>query len=324
MKIKSATLSRALAEEMNARHRKMKKLEEARYQEVCSCIPRIRELDDDTKNMIYDFGRSIMGSKDGKNIQETAEMFIIQQKEEKSKLLTQNNFPADYLDKQYVCEICQDTGRIDNSLCKCVIQLAINTAFEDSGIDAAQCFENFDINLQRTPNDRIAMTKLRDAAMVYADTFPNTEKRDLLYFGEPGVGKTFLINCIGGRVLKRGYSVLKISAHRLIQLTLDTLRSEPMNRPDFILPDLLIIDDLGTEPMIQNITIETLLSILCQRQDMNKATIFSTNLDVLANENMPNSTIWSVYGERFASRLMAPKMVKIQAIHTENIRLIQK
>ncbi len=239
-------------------------------------------------------------------------------------LLAKNGFPSDYLDKQYVCEFCHDTGRIGTDLCRCVTQLAINTVFEDSGLDPKQSFEAFDINLQRTPGDRNAMAKIRDAAIAYSDSFPNNEKHDLLYFGEPGVGKTFLVNCIGGRILKRGYSVLKISAHRLIQLTLDTLRSDPSDKPDFILPDLLIIDDLGTEPMIQNITIETLLSILCQRQDMGKSTIFSTNLEVFATDNMSHETIWSLYGERFASRLMAPRIVKIQAMHTENVRLVQQ
>ena len=272
MKIKSAALSRHM----------MKRKEEARYQEVCSHIPQIREMDNDLKCMTYDIGKRIMGNKGDDSVHETARMFISAQKEEKNKLLTQNGFPTDYLDKQYVCELCHDTGRIGRDLCKCVIQLAINTAFEDSGIDPEQCFENFDINLQKTPTDRIAMTKIRDAAITYADSFPDTEKRDLLYFGEPGVGKSTM------------------------------------------LPDLLIIDDLGTEPMIHNITIETLLSILCQRQDMNKATVVSTNLDVLSNGSMPNDTIWSVYGERFASRLMAPKTVKIQAIHTENVRLVQQ
>ena len=324
MKIRSVALSRALTEEMSKRRRAMQRKEDVRYQEVCSHIPQIREMDNDLKCMTYDIGKRIMGNKGGDDVHETAQMFILSQQEERNKLLTQNGFPIDYLDKQYVCELCHDTGRIGRDLCKCVIQLAINTAFEDSGIDPKQSFENFDINLQKTPTDRIAMTKIRDAAITYADSFPDTEKRDLLYFGEPGVGKTFLVNCIGGRILKRGYSVLKLSAHRLIQLTLDTLRTDPIDRPDFILPDLLIIDDLGTEPMIRNITIETLLSILCQRQDMNKATVVSTNLDVLSSGSMPNDTIWSVYGERFASRLMAPKTVKIQAIHTENVRLVQQ
>ena len=124
------------------------------------------------------------------------------------------------------------------------------------------------------------MSRIRDAAEAYANAFPNNERRDLLYQGETGVGKTYLLNCIGGRVLERGYSVLKISAYKLIQLTLDNLRNEPSERPDYILPDLLIIDDLGTEPMIRNITIETLLSIVCERQDLDKATIIATNLAV--------------------------------------------
>lgn len=136
------------------------------------------------------------------------------------------------------------------------------------------------MNLQKNPKEQKCNEPLREAAEAYANTFPNNERRDLLYQGETGVGKTYLLNCIGGRVLERGYSVLKISAYKLIQLTLDNLRNEPSERPDYILPDLLIIDDLGTEPMIRNITIETLLSIVCERQDLDKATIIATNLAV--------------------------------------------
>ncbi len=152
------------------------------------------------------------------------------------------------------------------------------------------------------------MSRIRDAAEAYANAFPNNERRDLLYQGETGVGKTYLLNCIGGRVLERGYSVLKISAYKLIQLTLDNLRNEPSERPDYILPDLLIVDDLGTEPMIRNITIETLLSIVCERQDLDKATIIATNLAVTDEDGV--DTLQSVYGERFASRFMAPRTAK--------------
>ena len=163
------------------------------------------------------------------------------------------------------------------------------------------------------------MSRIRDAAEAYANAFPNNERRDLLYQGETGVGKTYLLNCIGGRVLERGYSVLKISAYKLIQLTLDNLRNEPSERPDYILPDLLIIDGLGTEPMIRNITIETLLSIVCERQDLDKATIIATNLAVTDEDGV--DTLQSVYGERFASRFMAPRTAKIQRVRTQNVRL---
>ena len=147
-----------------------------------------------------------------------------------------------------------------------------------------------------------------------------------------GVGKTYLINCIGCRLLTRGYSVLKISAGRLIDITMQTLRADESEKPDFILPDLLIIDDLGTEPMINNITIETLLSILCRRQDQNKATVIASNLAIADMGNRSDSadkqqiraeTISSRYGERFASRLMAPRTSKLQWIQTENVRLMR-
>ena len=324
MKIRTTALAQAISDEMLRRKRRMKKLEADRYEEVCFRVPEIRQLDSDIKAMTFDLGRSLMGSGSQKNIYDSAEMLIADYDAQKHRKLVENGFPADYLDHQYVCRDCRDTGRIGDELCRCVNQLAINILFEDSGLDPKQCFEAFDLDLQRTPSERNAMSKIRDAAICYAQNFPDNEKRDLLYIGEPGVGKTFLVNCIGGAVLKRGYSVLKISSNKLIQLTLDTLRADPSEKPDFIFPDLLIIDDLGTEPMIPNITIETLLSILCQRQDSGKATIVATNLDARASEQNPQETIWSIYSERFASRLIAPRTVKIQTIHTTNVRLVQR
>lgn len=320
MKIKSVAFSRALDNEMTQRKRRTRRIEAERKQAVYLKVPRIKELDNSISAIAFDMGKRIMSSDNPGEIREVADSLIADKQRERSELLAKNGYPADYLDKQYVCDMCHDTGRIANDLCRCVVQLAINTAFEDSGVNPNQCFANFNLDLQKNARERVAMGRIRDAAEAYANSFPNNSRPDLLYLGESGVGKTYLLNCIGGRLLERGYTVLKLNAHKLIQLTLDTLRLDPSERPDFILPDFLIIDDLGTEPMISNITIETLLSIICQRQDLGKATAFATNLELTSADGVTES-IQSMYGERFASRLIAPKIVKIQAVHTFNVRL---
>ncbi len=324
MRIKTPALSQAISDEMVKRKKQMHQLETARYNEVCSCIPGFAELDADYKSITFDIGRSIMKGTPQNSILDDAKVLLSNYEAKRRNLLIENGFPPNYLEHRFFCNECKDTGKVKSELCRCVNQLAISIQFEDSGLNAMQSFENFNLDLQKSTADRNAMSKIHDAALNYAKQFPDNEKHDLLYIGEPGVGKTYLLNCIGGEVLKRGYSVLKISSNRLIQLTLDTLRADLSEKPDFIFPDLLIIDDLGTEPMIPNITVETLLGILCQRQDSGKATVFATNLDALPSSNEANETIWSLYGERFASRIIAPRMVKTQKIRTTNIRLSSK
>ena len=66
--------------------------------------------------------------------------------------------------------------------------------------------------------------------------------------------------------------------------------SEMMNAP------ILLIDDLGTEPMLQNITIEQLFNLLNERQLNRRHTVISTNLTM--------TELKERYNERIASRLL--------------------
>lgn len=320
MKIRSAAFNQALKNELGNRRLRIARLKRERENEVYSRLPQLRSLDEDAKKTAFDLGRMLMGADDALALSEAALAAINEKRAEHERLLVENGYPADYLDPAFICPECRDTGRIGDQLCRCVTLLAVSTAFADSGIDPEKSFERFDLSLQKDERSRAAMKRILDQAIQYADSFPNNEKPDLLYFGMPGVGKTYLLNCIGARVLERGFSVLKLNSNELIRLTLDTLRASPEERPDFMLPELLIIDDLGTEPMIPNITIETLLSIVCRRQDSGKPTLFATNLSLSSNDPS-EQTLQTVYGERFASRLMAPRTVKLQAVLTENVRL---
>lgn len=319
MKIKSAVTAKVISDEMADRSRRNKRLLQARLDEVYKKCPRIHECDVQLSLLAFDMGRQLMNGENSEGIKAAADKLIKARSDEKKRLLAENGFPIDYLDDIHTCQICKDTGKIGQELCSCVVQQVVNAAFKDSGVNQNENFRNFDLSLQHEQKARNAMARILDIAVKYANDFPKNELRDLLLFGESGVGKTYLLNCIGGKVLERGYSVLKINAHRLITLTLDTMRLDPSEKPDFVLPDLLIIDDLGTEPIIPNITIETLLSIICQRQDASKATAFATNLSIVSAEG--EATLQSVYGERLSSRLVSPKTVRIQGIHTANVRL---
>lgn len=319
MRIKTAAVGRAVEAELASRNRQNKAKQRRRKTEIYKKIPAIEEIDECITSIAVDMGKRIMAAQKPDEILELAQGLIASKMSERAALLVSNGYPGNYLDEQYSCSVCHDTGRVGNELCHCVSQIAVDAAFENSGLASEQNFKNFNLDLQRDQKERLAMARIRDAALTYADAFPNSEKRDLIYSGQAGVGKTYLLNCIGRRVLEKGYSVLKINAYRLIQLTLDMLRADPDEKIDFLIPDLLIIDDLGTEPMIQNITVETLLSILCQRQDRGRATAFATNLEIFPSDDGAE-TLQTMYGERFTSRLLSPNTTKIQLIKTSDLR----
>ena len=147
MKIKSAAFCKKLENELSERKRRTRRIESSRLQEVYSRNPEIKKLDDSLATA-FDMGRQIMNAGNSEEIRGLANALIEKKQRERRELLVSSGFPADYLDPQYECTLCRDTGRTaGGELCRCVVQLAINTVFESSGVSAAQNFRNFDFPL---------------------------------------------------------------------------------------------------------------------------------------------------------------------------------
>ena len=113
------------------------------------------------------------------------------------------------------------------------------------------------------------------------------------------MGKTFLLNCIFERVTTRGFSAVRITAFRMFE----AMRQQHIGNDekftgfsDLIDAPLLLIDDLGTEPMMRNITVEYLFTLLNERAAAKRHTVVATNLTP--------AQLKERYGERVASRLL--------------------
>jgi DNA replication protein DnaC len=103
------------------------------------------------------------------------------------------------------------------------------------------------------------------------------ERRDLLWLGPPGVGKSHLVQAVGYQVLKVGFVVLYRSIFDVIR---DFLHDEALGDQDKVLarylkPDLLIIDDMGMKHLPKR-SGEYLFEIIMRRYET-RSTIMTSN-----------------------------------------------
>lgn len=232
--------------------------------------------------------------------------------EEKNNLLKKLNLPKDYLSPQFDCELCNDTGYVNNSLCSCIKQKIYDIQYNKSNIGNVQK-ENFDVfdfsvysdeknksyNSNYSPRENIK--KIVEISKQFIKNFDSPDEKNLMFVGQTGLGKTFLSNCIAKELLDNGKTVLYQTApimfDLIIQSKFDKNNSDIM---DHILNvDLLIIDDLGTETM-NSMKFTELFNIINSRllNQYSKITktIISTNLDL--------KDIFELYDERIGSRIV--------------------
>ena len=310
MKLSSYQYDR-LIQQFDERRMKARYDAEQRTSEVYGKIPRIKELDESIASESIEAGKAVLlGNKNAASgLDEKISRFV----EEKKSLLLANGYSEDYLDEHYLCSKCNDTGFIGNEPCGCFKKAMTEMAFEDSNLNDIIDRENFstfnlnlysdeladyDQDLKCTPYKN--MIQIVKKAQNFTTNFDN-EHKNLLIYGNTGLGKTFLTNCIAKEILTSGHTVLYYTTFSLFDmLSKYTFKYEDYPKESFsyreglLSCELLIIDDLGTE-ITSTFTIEQLYSIINERLLNNLSTVISTNLTP--------GQINLRYGERIFSRL---------------------
>lgn len=227
--------------------------------------------------------------KEKTKIQEEMKSLKIKMRE----ILEQNGFPERFLERHYHCEKCHDTGAYEGKICECKRAIMIRLSYRESEMEEKIRYENFDhFNLdlfreEKEASEYASPRELMEAVLQmskqYAETF-HRESKSLLFVGEVGVGKTFLMSSIAKVVLDRGYSVIYQSAPSLMKLLFDyyfapfETREEAAKRYAMLRDvDLLMIDDLGTENN-NGSSMSHFFELLNDRMQRNLPMIISTNL----------------------------------------------
>jgi DNA replication protein DnaC len=234
----------------------------------------------------------------------------------KRNILVANGYDGNYLDAIYTCPQCHDTGYIGSSQCSCLKQRVIHELYNQSTIESrltVENFETFSLDYYSNQPDGIHNhTPYENASGIlkrshsFVDNFQN-ERPGILIYGETGLGKTFLSNCIAKALLDKGHTVLYLTSSNLFENVLSNIimnnsrEQDKLMLYDYIYScELLIIDDLGTEVTNSFVTSQ-LFEIINTRNTKSLSTLISTNLSM--------KQLQERYSERIMSRIVSDYIV---------------
>lgn len=269
-------------------------------------VPRFKEIDDAIASASVKQARKRLEG--DSNALHELHALISAYREERQQLLKKHNYPEDYFEPVYQCADCQDTGYINGEKCHCFKQAIINTVYSQSNIREILNRENFssfsyeyysddEINPMTGLSSLATMHQAVEQCRLFIDDFDN-KPHNLFLFGDTGVGKTFLSNCVAKELLDQGYSVIYFTAFQLFDILSKGVFQKDTDaivaHQNIFDCDLLIIDDLGTE-LSNSFTTSQLFLCVNERILRQKSTIISTNLNM--------SQMFEIYSERTLSRI---------------------
>lgn len=280
------------AEQLKKRQEENKQITREKKEKAYIEIPKLREINQKIGAQLK------LGLSSGTSVQ-AIKQALSDLVAEREQLLAEHGYPANYLDDYYECPICRDEGFVGSEPCECYKKLLRTEAYQLSNLSSRIDTENFEAFSLPMHSEQKYMECIIEKAKRYCKE-DSSIRKNLLFTGPTGTGKTFLSSCIAKEFLDHGYFVLYQTATRIFNIIDDAkFRREQPEHSEYLDMisdcDLLIIDDLGTEyafgyPQSQ------LFDILEARMISGKRTVISTNLDF--------SELNQKYSPRFISRIL--------------------
>ncbi len=298
--------------EYNRKRLRAAKEADIRKEELYERVPNLQNIDKQIKLLSIKLSKLILSNPENIN----NEIFKIREdlenlKIEKKEMLMKYKIPENFLDQDYECKKCNDTGyTIDGKRCRCFNKQIINYLYEMSNIVhmlSKENFDTFDINVfsnetyhGETYTPKQNMYNILETCEDFCNNFDKVNV-NLLFYGGTGLGKTFMCNCIAKALIDMEKTVLYQTAFNLFEILenhkFNRLNETEENRINYNLmfeSDLLIIDDLGTE-FNNSFTNAELFNIINERLISDKKTIISTNLSL--------EQLAETYSDRIMSRV---------------------
>lgn len=202
----------------------------------------------------------------------------------------------------FKCKLCKDTGYQGSRRCVCFFDNVTKKCYEELGVSPPR-LHGFDEDTLSTKN---GLSSTYAKLKVYAENF-RIGSKNLIITGKTGTGKSFLAEAIAKKVAENKNVALFLSSVTLNEIAIDNIRSSsPSARiDDRILQtcDLLVIDDLGSEKLLNKITVENLYTLISARLINQKPFIITTNFTM--------DELLIRYGDRLFSRLTGKNTVTL-------------
>lgn len=266
-----------------------RRLLEARKAQVYRDIPEYLTLEDSISSLSVSAARDMLsGDADATQKLHCA---LDEVRRKQRGLLASAGLPDSYLEPEYDCPLCQDTGYLaaengPKQKCSCFRRREISILYAQSNIQDMIARENFS-TLSSEYYQGEDLQRFEAAVRLSRDFVKNFKQdyRNILFYGTVGTGKSFLSGCIAKELIDGGFSVIYFSASgffdTLARYSFDHREKENLldMQEDIYGCDLLIVDDLGTE-LTNTFVASQLFSCLNERNLRRRPTIISTNLSL--------------------------------------------
>ena len=298
-------------------------LTQERLEAAYTNIPQLKSINDQIASLSVEAARKKLAD-DDTSYQQTKKA-IDDLRIEKDHLLASHGYHKDYFEPVFTCKDCKDTGYINGEKCHCFKQEIINVVYSQSNIKNIISRENFnsfsfEYYSDEEINPTTGLSSLATAKRAVAECqnfiehFDNKPKNLFLY-GNTGVGKTFLSNCVAKELLEQGYSVIYFTAFQLFDILSKGIFDRDADaiaaHQNIFECDLLIIDDLGTE-FSNSFTTSQLFLCINERLLRQKSTIISTNLNLNQMIDMYSERTWSRISSNYSLIKLFGDDIRIQ------------
>ena len=284
-------MRRALARFDEDKQRRAQQMDRRR-ERLYAQIPRLEQIEQELRGTMS----QIIASALGRGTDPVPAIRVIRDsnlalQRERRELLLAYGYAENYLDEEPHCPLCRDSGYRGSAVCECLQEYSAREQIAELSQllnMGSETFETFDFRwyssdcagTRRTPRE--VAERNFDICQDYAHQF-SPRSGNLLLFGAPGLGKTFLSACIARVVSENGHSVVyDTAAHIFSQFEAEKFRHESDDDSEadvarYMNCDLLIMDDLGTE-MLTTFVQSAIYQLVNTRLAKGKKTIINTNL----------------------------------------------